>query len=413
MPPRRLRPFRRAKPLKLPKSYIAVLLISIIAGGIVYAYNNGFVVPVVPPETYSVTINAYCTAESQDVSVAISSDVVAGTTTPHTFSGLTSTHTFTVPTTDANLHPFSKWDNGQTSTALTVSSGGTFTAQYGSPVPPPPLSWKTHPLIIGWYVVIATDRPPGSVNGNPTDAEMEADVANMKSLGMTAILPANQDLGDRLLKLIQVCQSQGMYVILCANFALAETSDSAAHLQAMANSYRSYSNVIGIWFDDWGERGGAALEPTWDSWVRANFDLGRSYFIMYGASNNQISSSTTLKGKTLTSLTVYVYYGESDYNTAAWVDTAYQKYGGSSADASYSTGILFDAQDGDISTFSTAMWGVQADRAIQYHMLVYMWFIWNYYCWPARPSTNIMTHPEWWPTIAQVDQKLLAFLQQP
>ncbi len=60
-----------------------------------------------------------------------------GFSTPHIFTGLAGTHTFTVPSTDVNGIPFSSWDSGETSTTLTVNSFGTHTAQYGSPAPTP------------------------------------------------------------------------------------------------------------------------------------------------------------------------------------------------------------------------------------------------------------------------------------
>jgi len=78
------------------------------------------------------TIRAYCDAESAYVNVSITMDgIPTGYTTSHTFTGLNGTHTFTVPSTDANSHPFNQWSTGNTSTTITVSSGGTYTAYYG------------------------------------------------------------------------------------------------------------------------------------------------------------------------------------------------------------------------------------------------------------------------------------------
>jgi parallel beta-helix repeat protein len=83
------------------------------------------------PQTYSATINAHCNTEGLDVGVGITKDGSAtGYDTPHAFSGLSSSHTFTVPSADTNGHPFLQWSTGQTSTTITVTSGGTYTAHY-------------------------------------------------------------------------------------------------------------------------------------------------------------------------------------------------------------------------------------------------------------------------------------------
>ena len=57
--------------------------------------------------------------------------VPTGFSTPHTFTGLTGTHTFTVPNTDIFGYAFSSWDTGETTTTITVNSDGTHTARYG------------------------------------------------------------------------------------------------------------------------------------------------------------------------------------------------------------------------------------------------------------------------------------------
>ena len=99
--------------------------------------NNGYFDDVkvfeigAPPPTYDITINAYCNTESADVSVAIAKDGSStGFSTPHTFTALTGTHTFAVPSTDSSGHPFASWDKGEKTTTITVTSGGTFTAYY-------------------------------------------------------------------------------------------------------------------------------------------------------------------------------------------------------------------------------------------------------------------------------------------
>ncbi|MFB3888507.1 MAG: hypothetical protein ACE14S_03385 [Candidatus Bathyarchaeia archaeon] len=82
---------------------------------------------------YSATIWAWCAAEEQGwISIPITMDgAPTGFNTPYTFSGLTGTHTFTVPSTDASGHPFKDWDpGGSTSTTITVNGAGTWTARY-------------------------------------------------------------------------------------------------------------------------------------------------------------------------------------------------------------------------------------------------------------------------------------------
>jgi len=81
---------------------------------------------------YSVTIWSWCASESQGwMSVPITMDgVPTGYSTGHTFTGLTGTHTFTVPSTDALGHTFYEWNTGWTSRTITVNSAGVYTARY-------------------------------------------------------------------------------------------------------------------------------------------------------------------------------------------------------------------------------------------------------------------------------------------
>lgn len=84
---------------------------------------------------YEVTIRAYCHTESTEVSVPITLDgTPTGFPTPHTFTK-TGTHTFTVPSADANGHPFYEWSTGLETTTIIVSAAGTYTAYYGDPFP--------------------------------------------------------------------------------------------------------------------------------------------------------------------------------------------------------------------------------------------------------------------------------------
>jgi len=79
---------------------------------------------------YSATIWSWCAVDAW-LALPITEDGVAtGYTTPHIFTGLTGTHTFKVPSTDANGHPFYQWSTGSTSTTLTITSAGVYTARY-------------------------------------------------------------------------------------------------------------------------------------------------------------------------------------------------------------------------------------------------------------------------------------------
>jgi hypothetical protein len=101
-------------------------------------YQATIVFGAAPPPTYDATITAYCNTEATSVSVAISMDGnPTGFNTPHTFTGLTGTHTFTVPNQDSSGHPFKQWNTGETTTTITISTGGTYTAYYEAPPPPP------------------------------------------------------------------------------------------------------------------------------------------------------------------------------------------------------------------------------------------------------------------------------------
>lgn len=56
--------------------------------------------------------------------------VSTGFSTPHTFKNLVGTHSFKVPDADVYGTLFGNWTTGEKSTTITVSSGGTYTAQY-------------------------------------------------------------------------------------------------------------------------------------------------------------------------------------------------------------------------------------------------------------------------------------------
>jgi len=101
--------------------------------------------------TYDTTIKTYCNAEAKEISVSIIMDgAPTGRTTPYCFVGLNGTHTFTVPSIDANGHLFRQWNTGETSNTITVSTGGTYTAYYDVK-----------------YTLTITTTPGGSTNPPP------------------------------------------------------------------------------------------------------------------------------------------------------------------------------------------------------------------------------------------------------
>jgi transglutaminase-like putative cysteine protease len=90
--------------------------------------------------TYSITINTVLDSTVNGISVPITIDgLQTGYYTPHTFSGLSGTHSFTVPYSDSKNHPFSDWSsNTPTDSAfntISVSSGNTYWAYYDSVLP--------------------------------------------------------------------------------------------------------------------------------------------------------------------------------------------------------------------------------------------------------------------------------------
>jgi hypothetical protein len=86
--------------------------------------------------TYNVTIDAL-DYKLGGVAVLVSLDGEnAVFTTPHTFTGLSGIHTFSVPNADIYLTPFDNWNYSRwMETTLTISSGGTYIAYYIGPAP--------------------------------------------------------------------------------------------------------------------------------------------------------------------------------------------------------------------------------------------------------------------------------------
>jgi hypothetical protein len=109
-------------------------LISGIMGRGIQTLLGTYEVVIPPPPSYDATIEAYCCAEGTSVSVSITMDgLPTEYNTPHTFANLTGIHDFTVPSADAEEHPFLYWNTGEASTTITVDFGGTYTALYYEP----------------------------------------------------------------------------------------------------------------------------------------------------------------------------------------------------------------------------------------------------------------------------------------
>jgi hypothetical protein len=112
---------------------------------------------------HDVTISAHCNTEGVNVIVAITKDgSSSGYSTPHTFTGLTDTHTFTVLDRDYDNHPFAYWDSagsGQTSTTISVSNAGTHTAYYQA-LPYKPQGVAAIPVNLGIDLTWSPPTPP-------------------------------------------------------------------------------------------------------------------------------------------------------------------------------------------------------------------------------------------------------------
>ena len=87
----------------------------------------------------TVFINAHCNITDADISIKIGIDSSMGFKTPYTFSFPSGIHTITVPKVDQDGHPFVKWNTGEETPTITVSSSGMRLAYYG--VDPPPLPY--------------------------------------------------------------------------------------------------------------------------------------------------------------------------------------------------------------------------------------------------------------------------------
>jgi len=252
-------------------------------------------------------------------------------------------------------------------------------------------------------------------------------MSTLKSLGFTTILywdtPLDEGLNDdtpsvyTATTLLQVCQQDGLNVIFSFETWTATSPALATHLQALASYYKNYSNLIGIYFDDWYNGAGTHREPAdpvaFDDFVRLNFNIGRDYYTNYGFYD--CLNSGKLVGKSLVSLCSAMYVtsqGAPDWSDPAgiqWLQNMYNTYNDASAYPYYTIGPVFDCSGEGGSDLHNA-WGSQAVYCMQMNMSIYEW-----YCW-KRPSGDIYgpgfyAYPEWWPRIKQINQQIRAYLQ--
>jgi len=97
---------------------------------------------------YSATIWGWDYIYGWQIPVQITMDGVStGYSTPHTFTGLSGTHKFTVPSTNSAGHPFSEWSTGWTDETIKVTETGTYTARYRAGYCATIRSWCT---VEGW-----------------------------------------------------------------------------------------------------------------------------------------------------------------------------------------------------------------------------------------------------------------------
>lgn len=147
--------------------------------------------------------------------------------------------------------------------------------------------------------------------------------------------------------------------------------------------------------------------------------MGREYAVLYSNTAYSPWNVTEMIGQKFVGLLNYYYsysphprdphgmYGGYNFTGTYWIDDVDFKCSSSNKNSSkYAEGIWFDAWEQQVTP---DMWEPQADVAIGYGMSVYAWFVFS-----APPSMpGFKTHQEWWPTITQINQKILTYLQNP
>jgi hypothetical protein len=303
-----------------------------------------------------------------------------------------------------------------------------------TPTPTPAqLTFKTLPVIETFEWIDTSGYAANPVEGSPelqnfgilSQADMQTDIMNMKSVGMTVInfwdFPLDEGARDSnptsytATEFMQLCQQDGVHFM--AAFAAWYGSNwnnpqFANHLQVLANYFKGYSNFAGLYFDDWGYGAGITREPTdavgFDNFVRQNFNIGRDYFISYGFIDT--INTGRLVGKRLVNLggAMYLTAQMGDPAGIGWLQNFNAKYADPSAYPSYAIGAAFDCSGEGGSDLHNA-WSAQADYAISQGMLAYMW-----YCWRRISDSygaGMYARPDWWPAAAAANAKILAYIR--
>ena len=119
------------------QSRVSIVVTSLI---LLLVFASLFSLKSVSAATYNVSISTNFNGVNNGNNVPIAEDgAPTSFSTPHTFSGLSGIHNFTVPYEDSSNHPFSEWDNRAPTDAafptITVSSAGSYAARYDTSVP--------------------------------------------------------------------------------------------------------------------------------------------------------------------------------------------------------------------------------------------------------------------------------------
>jgi len=149
---------------------------------------------------YEVTIDAK-DSEHGWIAVQISMDEQSpGFYTPHTFTTLSGTHTFTVPSVDSYGNPFSMWSNRWTGTALTVTSGGTYIAEYYPKVATPTFSPQAGSYSSSQNVALSCSTNGATIRYTLDDSEPSSSstlYSSPISVGVTTTVKAKAFAGGK------------------------------------------------------------------------------------------------------------------------------------------------------------------------------------------------------------------------
>jgi hypothetical protein len=368
---------------------LAVLLISIISGSLVYAYNSGLIHTdgTVIPDKGSLAVLAAYQAQANYVVVTVQ------VTGPQSTSGSTTTS----PTSPLTFSDLPVGDYTVSGTYLSISKSSsvavvkdtivTVTLNFGD-VPSGEFSFKK-------YHIIYTCLPVQGWGVSLTDAEIRGEAQQLKSLGFTTVSTYDRDcdLGIyddnptqyREYRAFQIFQEEGLYLIpQVGNWGSGEAT--ATHLYKSALWMKNFPNLIGIYFDDMNAVGNA---PS-TSWIRQNFNIGRDYLIIF-AVQDTYSAMSQYKGEHSFAFLSYYYSYYTNgmqsppngFKGTAWVQNAANTYGLSTHPNDYTAAPFLDCwevypNNGVYGTVDPAMWQPQVNVAMQNQMLMLGWFLWYF-----------------------------------